>query len=262
MKPIGLALATTIWPGKCPKHGCHYISRGKLGKFCPECLNDQIEREKIELVKKGERDAVHDYMYHASLIDRKDLWQCSFDNFKYKPASLEAQCYQKAKSFAEAYAKNPKKKFNTIFFGKSGTGKTHLAISILNYVNDHSNQKCLFLSIPRLLQANRDWQADHTSSNWSQRFTQERVAEADLVVVDDLGAESASGDATNFVQSVIFTIYDSNQRIITTTNLSSDKIRSTYDNRILSRVEENAAGHVMNFSKLRDKRASLEQLER
>lgn len=253
MKKIHFNIKVTISDKKCPKHGCNLVSYGNLDPFCPKCQQEKTEREKVELVKKAQRDEVHNFLYQNSLIGHKEMWQCSFDNFKYQQGS-QLQAYRwRAVNIAKAYL-DPSKKFNTIFFGKSGTGKTHLAISILQYVNNHSSQRCLFLSVPRLLQANRDWQADHTSSSWSQMFTQQQVQKANLVVIDDLGAESATGDASNFVQSVIFSIYDSNQRIITTTNLSSSKIRSTYDNRILSRVEAGAVGHVMDFSKLTDHR--------
>lgn len=257
MEKLDFKINVTISDKLCPKHHVPLVSYGKIKPFCPKCQEEKTNQEKANMVKKFKVDQVHDYLANNSLLDRDESFGYTFDGFKTNHDAMLIKYKRAAEALAKDYAENPDKKFNSLFFGKSGTGKTHLAMSILNYVNSHSNQKCLFLSIPKLVTENRDWQADHTSSVWSTSWTAEKVSDADLVVVDDLGAESASGDATSFVQSVIFGIYEANQRVITTTNLNASTIRSTYDNRILSRISENAAGHILDFSKLKDHRPGL-----
>lgn len=254
MQKANFRIAVQASKQVCPKHHIHLVSRGNMKPFCTECKREEMAKEEANMVAKFKYDQVHSYLKRASLVDRPDLFNCTFASFNGKRNDWASNYKTIAERLAKVYAEDPKIKFNTIFLGRAGTGKSHLAMAILNYVNKHSNQKCLFLSVPRLLQSNREWFQDATNNIWSEDFTIERVQEAGLVVIDDLGAESAAGNASSFVQSVIFSIYEANQRIITTTNLDKKGIKSTYDNRLLSRISEGAAGHVFDFSRMPDER--------
>lgn len=254
MKKMSFHINVTFTDKQCPKHHIPLVTYGNLKPFCTECIKEKMEREKQQAIDQFKYDQIHGYLRSESLTDRKTVFDCTFANYDPHKASWSAKYRNAAVRIAKDYADNPDKKFNTIFFGKAGTGKTHLAMAILNYFNGHSDQKCVFLSIPKLLQANKDWFKDSINNFWSQKKTVEVVSNANLVVIDDLGAESADGNASSFVQSVVFQIYEANQRIITTTNLTKKQIRETYDPRLLSRIEEHAAGHVLDFDRLPDER--------
>lgn len=239
----------------CPIHHVKKVSVGNLKPICRLCEQEKIEQEKQIQVKQFAKDQVKGFI-KRSLVDRQGMFECTFDSFEAPRGTERYKAKVVAGHTAVAYLNHPDKKFNTVFFGKAGTGKTHLAMALLNFVNKNAMQKCLLLSVPRLLDKNRQWFKDPTSTVWSEGYTIEQVRRADLVVVDDLGAETANGNASNFVQSVIFNIYEANQRIITTTNLNLQRLSQTYDERLLSRIEEHAEGHMYDFSNLKDLRAA------
>lgn len=247
-------------PDTCDKHkGIHKIRILKTDEvMCPECYREQHIKPRLQ---KMEKDMIakkyRGYLKRYSLVDRRSTFNYSFDTFKYKAGSPEEKKYRDAREIAGFYYKNPTKEGNSLLYGTAGSGKTHLAMAVLNAINTTSKnpmQKCLFLSIPALIRAMRNYIADPVTNEWSADHLHQVESEADLVVIDDLGAESASREATNFVQETIQNIYEDNQRIITTTNLSMDQLKSTYHGRLISRILEGSRGKMIDFGSVSDKR--------
>lgn len=253
-----------VLPDTCDKHSTekkkvHMVKIIKTGEvMCPECYREQHIKPKLhameeEMITKKYRG----YLRRYSLVDRKSTFDYSFDTFKYKTGSSEEQKYRDAREIAGFYYKNPQKEGNSLLYGTAGSGKTHLAMAVLNAINTTSKnpmQKCLFLSIPALIRAMRNYIADPVTNEWSADYLHQVESGANLVVIDDLGAESASREATNFVQETIQNIYEDNQRIITTTNLSMDQLKSTYHGRLISRILEGSRGKMIDFGSVSDKR--------
>ena len=112
----------------------------------------------------------------------------------------------------------------------------------------------MFISMTALVSEMRDRISDPTVNVWSAKHVENVVKEADLVVIDDLGAESVDKTATSFVQGTIQDLCDDNQRIIFTTNLNMDELRATYHDRLVSRFLEGSKGKIIDFTKIEDKR--------
>lgn len=259
-------LARKVLPEVCPRskeHGkpFHMMLDEKGNKYCPLCELERLtspELKKMQDEVKTRR--YRGYLRENSLVDRTDVFECTFDNFKVKPGSTEEEKLLLAKRIAAFYYENPTKKGDSLLFGNAGSGKTHLAMSILNTVNKYSKnpmQKCLFISVPKLVKARLDYQADPVTNIWSAKHTTKAIQKADLVVIDDLGAESAGKEASRFVQDELQSVYDSNQRIITTSNLSMNELRATYHDRIISRALEGSYKKLIDFTDVNDKRKWL-----
>lgn len=245
----------------CSKHGkpIHYQKNLETGEiYCPVCKLEKLNEVKIqELQEKMFQRSYRNYLKENSLVDRKSTFNYCFDSFDYKPGSIEELTYQQARQLAGFYYKNPNKTGNSLLFGNAGSGKTHLAMSILNAVNSSSKdpmQKCLFLSATALFKALKAYMADSVTNKWSTDYATKIVSGADLVVIDDLGAESVGKEATAFVQTTLQDIYEANQRIITTTNLTMDELQATYHDRLVSRFLEGSQGKLIDFTNVDDKR--------
>lgn len=249
-------------PETCPKHpDTHlvYLSGiDKIAPFCEMCTHEKIQAQDRQMHDNLKVQEGRGFLKRASLVDRKDAFKYNFEDFMTQPNSKEATAKHDARLIAGYYLKYPDKKGNSLFYGNAGAGKTHLAMAILNAVNDNVEpmQKCLFISVNKLIREMKNWFSDKMGI-WSPKHVTNIVREANLVVLDDLGAESANNMATSFVQDTIFDIYESNQRIITTTNLSMDELYRTYHERLVSRMQEGGAGHVIDFTKIADKRARI-----
>ena len=247
----------------CPKHPkCHLVYLNGIDKIKPFCEACQLEKNKAQeqrMVKQVKEQDTRGYLRRQSLVDRNEVFNYTFESFKTQgEQSLEAVAKQQARKIAGAYFKYPHKKGNSLLYGNAGAGKTHLAMAILNAVNDNSEPmvRCLFISVNKLIREMKNWFNDKTGI-WSPKHVTDVVKKANVVVLDDLGAESANNMATSFVQDTIFDIYESNQRIITTTNLSMDELYNTYHSRLVSRMQEGDRSRVIDFTKIEDKRTRI-----
>ncbi|MFH0771312.1 MAG: ATP-binding protein [Candidatus Omnitrophota bacterium] len=121
-----------------------------------------------------------------------------------------------------------------ILSGKTGCGKTHLAISMLREAN--LRWAAYFITIPELLLKIRgsfDSQSNETEEEIIAKFS-----DYELLVLDDLGAEKT----TEYSITTLYLILDrrnrENRRTIITTNLSLQDIEETLGARIASRLAD------------------------
>ena len=136
-----------------------------------------------------------------------------------------------AKKFDEMLAKNQ----GLLLYGDVGTGKTHFACCIGNYVMEHLST-VFATSLIKILQKAKSFRdADDEEAYIS------RLNYADLLILDDLGAERSTDYALEIVYNVIDSRYRSGKPMIVTTNLTLDEMRETPDlryRRIYDRIFE------------------------
>jgi len=88
---------------------------------------------------------------------------------------------------AQAFAENPSGWI--VFTGAYGTGKTHLAAAIANY-NTGMERDPLFVVVPDLLDHLRSTFSPNSSITYDEMF--EEVRSASMLILDDLGTQSAT----------------------------------------------------------------------
>lgn len=118
---------------------------------------------------------------------------------------------------------------------ETGCGKSHLAMSILQQVNEASpqNRRTLFLDFGRTMELMRD-SVGNRESMYTQNYFVTLASKADVLVLDDLGAET--GDiysdkrASEYTSNVLRSILNSRQHkpTIITTNLSGQRLLTGY----------------------------------
>lgn len=263
MQKIDLAsmLKVTTNRGTCPKHGCHLMGINGHEPICPECEQEKINEEKARLSSEFKIQFVKNSLLRRSLVDDNDTFNASFDSYKAKKGSPEEVAKHRARMIAGEYYKDRDANFNSLFYGLPGSGKTHLSMSILKAVNDnaHPPQRCLFINMETLFTKIKS-SFNNPNSLWTEDYAIRLITDADLVVLDDLGSESAMRDqseATEFTQRILKGILNKQKRIIITTNLTSQQLSHVYNPKIVSRLLRGSKGHIIDFSKISDKRAGL-----
>lgn len=102
-------------------------------------------------------------------------------------SAAELQSLEKAYNAAVKYAREPKGWL--VFLGSYGSGKTHLAAAIGNYVAERSSPPML-ISVPDLLDHLRATFSPHSTVTLDRRF--EDIRHANLLILDDLGTQSST----------------------------------------------------------------------
>lgn len=248
---------------RCEKHDMDMIIFGGR-PICPICAKELTELHEKEIVHA---ETVNYYNRDKRFINRSiytdgTLKRATFETFKTVDDETTANKL-KARKLAGSYLKGAN--FNTIFTGKVGTGKSHLAKAMLEAVNDHAEpqMKCLFVSVDELISLLR---YGYNNQDAAQENELRRLCvDADLLVMDDLGAEvgaigterAASNDNVRLINAIVTGRMD--KPTIFTTNLDSRQIHRLYDQRIASRILKGVnADRIIKFEKTKDKRNQID----
>lgn len=256
---------------KCEKHGCQLWQKDGHRPICPLCQREKVKQKDAGMVKQfGDTKNAYIYRY-KSYWGNPELLDASFENYKSAPGSIEEEFKTRALKLVETLkivewkkVKDPVtgeeklkrilKPMNVIMSGDAGRGKSYLATCMLKEVLD-SGQECLFINVPDYYEAMKDYWREGKKPKTIFR----NIKDADLVVIDDLGAETGAEEASKFIQDFIYKVFNKRNRTIITTNLSSDDFYEKYTARNVSRMFEGlnpqTLDRVFNFKGLPDKRA-------
>ncbi len=235
----------------CPLHG-QYLGRVILvgGEKvcdgpCPECLKirqikdaqkreEELRRAKAEAETRRLQDAIG----RACIPD--DFKDKTFDSFI---ASTENQ--QRNLSLCRRYSDNWKKVrengYSLLMFGNPGTGKSHLACSIIRSLLPGIT--ALYVRVPDVISFVRSqWRAD---AEESEHAAKRRFIDLDLLVLDEIGIQSGTSNE----QSILFQIIDGrlseNRPTIFLTNLMPKALAEVLGDRIMDRI--NGKSYAMQF---------------
>ncbi|PGA22269.1 ATP-binding protein [Bacillus thuringiensis] len=226
----------------CDTHG---VNKMKFGGqvVCPRCFLEN-ESKKLQQQEQAKYDAdkanEKKFMFHQqSMIADSNIKKANFDN--YKPTSKEGtKNLELAKVTATDYLNG--KVFNTIMAGNCGAGKTHLAYAIAEELAG-AGLSVVFVTVGELLRKIKS--TFNKDSSLTEDAIIQSLVRAQVLIVDDLGAElgalDANTKATNFINRVLFDVFDGRQgkSTIFTTNLTGKRLDEAYDERIVSRILNN-----------------------
>lgn len=156
---------------------------------------------------------------------------------------------------------------------ETGVGKSHLAMAILEYVNSTPDaiavgKECVFLEMANIYDLVLDSMGDD-DSKYTLMYFSEMAKRADLLVLDDLGAEigniNTNKQASDFASRFFRSLVDARQdkSTIYTTNLSSAKLGEVYDRKVVSRVLRGTKakdGFVI-FKETKDLRPVIDEID-
>jgi DNA replication protein DnaC len=116
-----------------------------------------------------------------------------------------------------------------ILAGNHGSGKTHLALAIANYRLDQGRE-AIFIVVPDLLDRLRATFSPNSEVTYDELF--ESARETELLVLDDLGAQSTTAWAQEKLYQIINERYNRRLPTVITSNLRLDDMEMRLRSRI------------------------------
>ena len=173
--------------------------------------------------------------FRSARIPRKFLNK-SLENFQAKK-SRQREIIVGAGQFVQTFrgrdAEHPGK--GLLLIGREGTGKTHVAVGILKEIIRRGFTG-LYWNVPELFLELRRLMNDDVDRTEADLF--DEAANADLLVLDDLGAERVSDYVVDRLYVLINGRYENDTATIITTNRTVEELRAQIGPRIASRICE------------------------
>ena len=235
--------------------------------------NRQLKRQKFDRV------------YKQSLWSGRTPIHFNFSNWQ---SSLQInseyaeQLAQKAEELAGQMTSPDDKPFNVLLKGVPGTGKTSLALAMIDYIRHHGYRwdyikqpdgtqnkskryvNVFFVATDEMAELlNRKYDGDSQAS--SRLFQVVKLAKtADVLVLDDFGTEGGMKgnlrpvrkDMQELMYNITNARFCKKQTIITTNN-DEEELKAMYNVKLISRLVPSNPQHILDFEELLDVRASM-----
>jgi len=206
---------------------------GKPGEWyyhpcTPEC-EKKNERREWELMRRDARV--------ATLRERSGLSKrmkgYTLGNFKPTVSNAAGRARVKVDGYLEDWEENREAGKGLYFCGGVGTGKTHLAVAVMNELIRKKRTPSLFVTVPELLDNLRETynKPGRNLDEWM-----DVVQNAEFLVLDDLGSERT----TEWVRERIFVIVNHRYRealpTVFTSNIGPKDLAEQLGERTASRI--------------------------
>lgn len=186
--------------------------------MCPQCHDTYWKPVTVDGIERVVRcdcwrsDVMATLLRDAHIPPR--FARATLDNFE-RGTNDQLTAWRKATAFVEAFPVVDK---GLLLYGPNGVGKTHLAIGILRACITEKGARAFFFETRELLRQIRD------TYNRSVEETEMEVLNpaltADLLILDDLGAERTSDWVQETLGLVVNTRYNARRATICTSNLA------------------------------------------
>ncbi|MGD8376559.1 MAG: ATP-binding protein [Acidobacteriota bacterium] len=184
---------------------------------CPRCLGTGFEvREGEDGIQRARPCGCRDQEREGRLLTAARIPRryehCSFDNFEVHDPS-QGVAGQIARRFVKDH---PAGEGGLLFVGPCGTGKTHLAVSILKALVHERGIRCMFYDFQDLL---KEIQSSYSPVNrTSEMSILMPVFTAEVLVLDDLGAQKPTAWVRDTVGHIVNNRYNDRRTTLFTTN--------------------------------------------
>ncbi|MDD5604922.1 MAG: ATP-binding protein [Dehalococcoidales bacterium] len=202
------------------------LSLSELDQRVLTRINDPVVSRIFYL--ETEDDVGSGYSWEPGLELQK---QMTFETFDWKRVNLPLQQrenLEKAYRLAVDYARSPDGWL--VWQGVTGSGKTHLASAIVNYLFQ-SGKQALFIVVPEFIDHLRSTFSPDSRVSYDRMF--ERVKIAPFLVLDDFGEQTATPWAQEKLYQVINYRYNARLATVITTTRSLEELDSRIRSRFL-----------------------------
>jgi len=194
-----------------------------------QALKEREELEQIQLESRKVKIANYEKMLGRRFAGR------TFESFdKTGNETVFNICLEFAKNFKNNNGEG------LMFLGQVGTGKTHLAAAIINYIITKHVIPVKFLNITALLEEVR--KTYDKDNDKAENAVIRELSEVELLVIDDLGKEKRTEWSNSVIYRIVNNRYESYKPLIVTTNYKIEELGANVGDATASRIIEMCRG--------------------
>jgi DNA replication protein DnaC len=205
---------------------------------CSACNGTGIE---YDAQTRSSRKCVHCRKVNSaeSLQDRACVpvryRNCSFENYHIDPNDKKQAPLVNAVLSCKRFVREfpLERGLGLLFLGPCGVGKTHLASAVINNLMHVKKVPCLFYDFRDLLKSVQETYNPNTQS--SELKVLKPVYEAEVLVLDELGAGKPTEWVKDTITHILNTRYNEQKTTIITSNYL-DKSQEAYDETLEERI--------------------------
>lgn len=245
----------------CEKHDCQ-IQHAKVKisgseqiiEICPECEKEEILKMESLLRQEAKIQAILSHTY--KVFERESIYSQELSDKTLENYVADNPTNEKALNFMKRILRDYLKfeTGNVILSGPPGIGKSHLSIGLAKELNEKSKEcgspkSVIFISTSSLF--NKIEESFNGRGEFTENYAVDLLSKVDFLFLDDLGKESSMSanlkEANDWRQRVLFKILDSRQTTFFNTNLSSNDIKTIYNQALADRIFKGASKHIFKF---------------
>ena len=226
----------------CPEHGPYTstgtrftIGRGReVWTPCPGCAEERLraEKEQAKLEELQRERAAFEEMIGRAAIPVRFIGR-SFESYRAEtPAQRSA--LTAARDYAENFRRHARTGESLLMLGKAGTGKSHLAASVLQAIMpEHCG---LYTTASDVIEMIREtWRRD---SDKSQGRVMQMLSTVPLLVIDEVGVQYGTESEQNTLFQIIDRRYRDRRPLILMANLQPAELQALLGDRVYDRLRE------------------------
>lgn len=252
----------------CEKHGCQ-IQHAKVKisgseqiiAICPECEKEEILKMESLLRQEAKIKALLSHTYKE--FERESIYSQELSDKTLENYVADNPTNEQALNFMKRMLRDYLKfeTGNVILSGPPGIGKSHLSIGLAKALNEQSKEcenpkSVIFISTSALF--NKIEESFNGRGDFTENYAVDLLSKVDFLFLDDLGKESSMSanlkEANDWRQRVLFKILDSRQTTFFNTNLSSNDIKTIYNQALADRIFKGASKHIFKFPETMESR--------
>jgi len=214
---------------KCEVHGVEYTMDTRITENqCPICKAENEAKKQSELLETKRYQRIIATGLPARFVEK------TFDQYH-----TNTPLQEEIVSMVREYAQNDDSLSMgrcLMLFGGVGTGKTHLAASVINeFIKTENKRTAIYTTARDMIRCIR--------ASWGNRDIDEgavidRYASADLLVIDEVGVQFGSEAESILMFEIIDKRYGNRLPTAFLSNLSLGEIKQVLGDRVIDRMRE------------------------
>ncbi|MDE2468324.1 MAG: ATP-binding protein [Bradyrhizobium sp.] len=223
----------------CESHG-DYLAKSIAGRWtrCPECVNGQRAAEDVQRIRDAQLQRLEARMNASGVPPR--FADCTLDSYVVTNEG-QRRSLDFSLELASALAEKTEGGRSAVFCGLPGTGKTHLACSLVK-ATIQADRTALFTTAIRLVRRIKETWSKTSSESESEVI--DDFVRPSLLVIDEIGVQFGSDTEKMLLFDVLNERYEQRKSVVLVSNLSIDGVKDFLGERVFDRLREDGGVYI------------------